>query len=127
MFQFQQFPVYILVETFYKDIQPIINNSQVSPDLRSQLDRAASSIMLNIAEGAGKFSYRDKKNFYVIARGSVNECLAILQVLCIKNVINDGSLLIFTRNLNDIARMLTGLIKAMTKSDKTKSAASYRE
>lgn len=49
--------------------------------LKDQLDRAATSIVLNIAEGAGEFSPRDKRRFYRIARRSANESAAVLQVV----------------------------------------------
>ena len=49
--------------------------------LRDQLDRASVSIVLNIAEGAGRFSPADKARFYVMARGSASECAAILNLL----------------------------------------------
>lgn len=49
--------------------------------LRDQLERASSSVVLNIAEGAGRTSSTDKKHFYEIAKGSATECAAILDVL----------------------------------------------
>jgi len=51
------------------------------PGLRDQLDRASVSIVLNIAEGAGRFSPPDKARFYGIARGSATECAAIVDVV----------------------------------------------
>jgi four helix bundle protein len=48
--------------------------------LAEQLQRAATSIVLNIAEGAGEFSKKDKSRFYRIARRSATECAAILDV-----------------------------------------------
>lgn len=48
--------------------------------LRDQLQRASLSIPLNIAEGAGEFSKREKARFYRIARRSATECAAILDV-----------------------------------------------
>ena len=49
--------------------------------LRDQLERASSSIVLNIAEGFGRETAADKRNFYVIARASANECGAIVDLL----------------------------------------------
>jgi four helix bundle protein len=49
--------------------------------LRSQLDRASVSIVLNIAEGAGRFAPADKAHFYLIARGSAMECLAAITLI----------------------------------------------
>jgi four helix bundle protein len=49
--------------------------------LAEQLHRAATSICLNIAEGAGEFSIADKVRFYRMAKRSATECAAILDVL----------------------------------------------
>jgi len=48
--------------------------------LVDQLQRAATSIPLNVAEGAGEFSPAEKVRFYRIARRSATECAAILDV-----------------------------------------------
>jgi len=48
--------------------------------LADQLQRAATSIPLNVAEGAGEFSPAEKVRFYRIARRSATECAAILDV-----------------------------------------------
>jgi len=48
--------------------------------LVDQLNRAALSIAANIAEGNGRFTIRDRKNFFGIARGSVQECVPLLEL-----------------------------------------------
>jgi four helix bundle protein len=48
--------------------------------LADQLTRASISIVLNIAEGAGKFSKPDKRRYYLSAVGSTTESAAILDV-----------------------------------------------
>lgn len=42
-------------------------------NLSNQLRRAASSILLNIAEGYGRYHYLDRLRFMYIARGSLAE------------------------------------------------------
>jgi four helix bundle protein len=49
--------------------------------LKDQLDRAGTSIVLNIAEGAGDFSWPDKQRFYRMARRSATEAAAIVDIL----------------------------------------------
>ena len=48
--------------------------------LSDQLNRASTSVVLNIAEGAGEFSAADKARFYRIACRSATESAAILDV-----------------------------------------------
>ena len=48
--------------------------------LVEQLNRASLSIAANIAEGNGRFTKPDRKNFFGIARGSVQECVPLLEL-----------------------------------------------
>ena len=57
--------------------------------LGDQLRRAASSIVLNIAEGCGKRTTADRRRFYDIARGSAHECGAIFDVGQKMGMLND--------------------------------------
>jgi four helix bundle protein len=49
--------------------------------LKDQLDRAGTSIVLNIAEGAGEFSLPDKQRFYRMAKRSATETSAIIDII----------------------------------------------
>ena len=115
MFDFQKFSVYILANKTYKNLIPIYTNKKINAGLRDQLKRACSSIILNIAEGAGKFSKLDKKNFYTIARGSANECVAILDILKLEGNINEECYQKLYNNFLEINKMLSGLIRTMVK------------
>src|ERR1044071_2542008 len=53
---------------------------------KDQLDRASTSIPLNIAEGNGKFSAKDRARFFEVARGSALECAACLDVLLVRKL-----------------------------------------
>ena len=80
--------------------------------VHNQLDRASTSVPLNIAEGNGKHTPADRCRFFDIARGSALECAACLDVLVAKKQIaekdaNDGK-----ASLVEIVSMLVGLIRA---------------
>ncbi len=54
--------------------------------LRDQLDRAAASVLLNLAEGCGRRQRRDRARFYGMARGSAMESAAILDILTVRQL-----------------------------------------
>jgi len=80
--------------------------------LSDQLQRAALSIVLNIAEGAGKFSFADKASFYARARASATECAAVLDVCRRLNLITPATTEENKSILDRIVGMLTKLIKS---------------
>ena len=57
----------------------------IARHLNDQLKRAASSIVLNLAEGAGRESPADQRKFYRIAFGSLRECQAIITLAGLDN------------------------------------------
>jgi four helix bundle protein len=59
--------------------------------LADQFTRASTSIVLNLAEGAGKHSRPDKRRYYLTARGSATESAALLDV-CLRLQLLDGAL-----------------------------------
>ena len=79
--------------------------------IRDQLARASTSIVLNIAEGAAKFSGPDKRRYYLIAAGSAAECAAIIDVLGRLNLVTDARREDGKRTLDRIAAMLVNLAK----------------
>lgn len=116
MFDFERFEVYRKAEAFYSLILiSVLKNKEIDKNLKDQLRRASLSIVLNIAEGAGKYARRDKKNFYAISRGSVNECVAILRILKIEGVVNEKIYVQAYDLLLEIAKMLSGLILRLEK------------
>ena len=78
--------------------------------LSDQLQRAATSILLNLAEGAGEFASREKARLYRIARRSATECAAIFDV-CRSRHLGDSTRLGAGRELLlRIVAMLTRMI-----------------
>ena len=54
--------------------------------LRDQLERASLSVVLNLAEGCGRRSRRDKARFIAMARGSAMECAAIVHIASVRGL-----------------------------------------
>ncbi len=91
--------------------------------VHSQLDRAATSIPLNIAEGNGKFTAPDRCRFFDIARGSALECAACLDVLLVKKLIPSAEA--GQEMLARIVSMLVGLIRSTSNVRMHEDMGSY--
>jgi four helix bundle protein len=81
--------------------------------LVDQLNRAALSIAANIAEGNGRFTRPDRKNFFGIARGSVQECVPLLELAKRRGLLAEDAHVELKLRLEEIARMLSGLINGL--------------
>lgn len=81
--------------------------------LVDQINRAALSIAANIAEGNGRFTRPDRKHFFGIARGSVQECVPLLELARRRALITDEVHAEMKERLEEIARMLSGLINGL--------------
>src|SRR4051812_45916991 len=110
-FEFQNWPVYESALDFVAQAYRLCSDlpKDSATGLRDQLRRASQSIPLNIAEGCSRYTSKDKANFFRIARGSVFECVAILDVAK-KLELADRDLGELFRHLETIGRMLSGLI-----------------
>jgi four helix bundle protein len=80
-------------------------------DVKDQLDRASTSIALNIAEGNGKYTPKGRCRFFDIGYGSALECAAGLDVLVAKAKATPAQVRSGKESLQNIVRMLMGLIK----------------
>ena len=89
---------------------------RIQGSIKDQLERASVSVALNIAEGNGKSSPKDRKRFLEIAKGSSLECAAVLDVLAVKKVITDAELTTGKDILFETVAMLFGLIKRCQKA-----------
>ncbi len=79
--------------------------------VKDQLDRASTSIPLNIAEGNGKFSERDRARFLEIARGSALECAACLDVMVVRELVAEEQITVQKERLSRIVQMLMGMLR----------------
>ena len=81
--------------------------------LADQLNRASLSIAANIAEGNGRFTVPDRKNFFGIARGSVQECVPLLELARRRTLVTPTEHDQLKACLEEIAHMLSGLINGL--------------
>jgi four helix bundle protein len=81
--------------------------------LADQLSRAASSIATNIAEGNGRFTKPDRKYFFGIARGSVHECVPLLELALRQSLLEPDHHEKLKNDLEEISRMISGLINGL--------------
>jgi four helix bundle protein len=80
--------------------------------LRDQLERASTSVVLNIAEGYGRWQPREKAHFYAIARGSLFESGAAIDLIRARGLAAaecEQARAICTR----VGQLQNGLIRAM--------------
>jgi four helix bundle protein len=83
--------------------------------LTDQLNRAALYIATNIAEGNGRFTKADRKNFFTIARGSVQECVPLLELALRREFIREKDFVELKAELEILAKMVSGLINGLDK------------
>lgn len=83
--------------------------------LADQLNRASVSIAANIAEGNGRFTKPDRKHFFGIARGSIQECVPLLDLSQRRSLIEHNSHRLFRQQLEELGKMISGLISGLDK------------
>ncbi len=79
--------------------------------LRDQAMRAAQSICLNIAEGAGRSGPADKARVYAIARGETCEVVAALEIALLTGGCADGPARRGSVHAGAVYALLTGLMR----------------
>ncbi len=105
------------LDVYRLSIEYVASSFAIAKDLnglhrhaRDQWLRAAQSIPVNIAEGNGKRSLKDRGRFLDIARGSALECASIQDVLAVTSGIENEQHGDLKRTLKRIVSMLTRLI-----------------
>ncbi len=112
MFDFEKLTVYQKANNLNITILKYLYRTKIiDPYLKDQLKRATLSITLNLAEGTGRVSKAEKKRFYTIARSSVFECVAILDVLKGCQIMEEGLFNEFYSGYEELSKMLLALFR----------------
>jgi four helix bundle protein len=115
MFDFEKLDIYQKAKLFNAEIRAFIKSSKLDPTTKDQLRRASFSIVLNIAEGSGRFTKPDRRNFYIISRSSVFECIAILDVIKDEDVLEDNRFERFYSQAEEMSKILFTMITNLRK------------
>ncbi|MEP7013982.1 MAG: four helix bundle protein [Verrucomicrobiota bacterium] len=105
---------------------PLLSRLPASASVRNQLDRASTSVPLNIAEGNGKFTSADRCRFFDIARGSALEAAACLDVIVAKGLAAISETEAGKTLIVKIVSLLFGLIRANSDVRAFEEPATYR-
>lgn len=114
MFDFQKLEVYKKAKVFHVDCKRIILEKKPDRYVVDQLGRASFSVPLNIAEGSGKFSQRDRKNYFTTARASLFECVAVLDILKDAGTLTEMELEKMMKDADELSRILYAMIKNLS-------------
>src|SRR6476619_1995727 len=110
-FDHERLNVYQEAIAFCGWVGDLLNQITAKAAAKDQLDRASTSIPLNIAEGNGKFSNADRARFLEIARGSALECAASVDLLAVRKLIAAERIIPAKEQLVRIVKMLMGMLK----------------
>jgi len=110
-FDHEKLDVYQEAIAFCGWIGELLSQISAKAAAKDHLDRASTSLPLNIAEGTGKFSTVDRARFLEIARGSALECAACLDVLAVRKLVAAERILPAKERLVRIMNMLMGMLK----------------
>ncbi|MEL7626606.1 MAG: four helix bundle protein [Anaerolineaceae bacterium] len=81
--------------------------------LFEQLEAAATSIPMNIAEGKGRNSRKEFVHFLHVSRGSLYETLTLLELFRLRNWFKSETFQELEQRSIEIAKMLNGLINSL--------------
>lgn len=122
-FDHEKLEVYREAIAFVAWLSTLLEGTIRIGEVKDQLDRASTSIPLNIAEGNGKYTPKDRCRFFDIAHGSALECAAGLDILVARARATPDQIRPGKENLQRIVRMLMGLIKRNSTREYDKASA----
>ena len=115
-FMFENLEVYQKAVTFADQVAALTENFPRGYGfLGNQLNRAALSVAANLAEGNGRFTKADRRNFFTIARGSVQESVPLLEVAQRRGLLGKEKHTALRQELEAMAKMISGLINGLEK------------
>jgi len=112
MFDFENLEVYKKAKAFNSIVnKSVLRIESLDGVTKNQLRRASLSVVLNIAEGTSRFSKPDSRNFCIIARGSVFECVAVFDILRDNDLLTHAEFNTLYSLAEEMSKMLFAMIR----------------
>ncbi|MDA1122407.1 MAG: four helix bundle protein [Bacteroidetes bacterium] len=113
MFDFEKLEVYKIAQNVVVKVLKLIKeNPGMDEVLVKQLKRSSTSVLLNLAEGTGRMTNKDKQHFYTIARGSVFESVSIVNLFKELNMIREEDYQSIYNDFESCSKMLLALYRS---------------
>jgi four helix bundle protein len=115
--------VYRLAETFSDEIWFLVSewDNFAKDTIGKQIVRSADSISANIAEGYGRYHYKENRNFCFFSRGSILETKGWLKKARNRNLITEDRFIVLFEKLQTVHLKLNAYLKFIGKSQVQKA------
>lgn len=115
---FTELEVWKKARSFKNEIKDLTNSFPAEEKFRliDQIIRSSRGITATIAEGHGRYTFKDQLHFCIMARGSLSESLNHLIDVFDCKFIGEEKLIYFKTMINEIERLLNGYITYLRKN-----------
>ena len=118
MSRFQDLIVYQLSEKLANKLWFIVQDWDyfAKDTVGKQIIRSVDSIGANIAEGNGRYNYKDNQRFVKIARGSLNETRHWLRLACARNLLTTEQITILQAIVDELSPKLNAYLNSLNRT-----------
>jgi four helix bundle protein len=111
MFDFEKLDVYNEIKILNQQVLKYIFAAVKDLYLHDQWKRATINVQLHLAEGTGRINSSEKKHFYTIARSSVFECVALMDICSATGHLEKDKQEEFYAGYEKVSKMLLGMYR----------------
>lgn len=109
----EKLTVYQKAKLFYKNTNNLLIQGKTIGYVITNSVETGGFVPLNIAEGTSRYSKADRRNFYIISRGSVFECVAIFDILKEEGMLPVEQFQRFYKDSEELSKMLFAMIQQL--------------
>jgi len=121
MARFQELQVYQLAEQISNEVWFIVRSWDffAKDTVGKQLVRSVDSIGANIAEGNGRYNYKDNQRFIKIARGSLHETRHWLRLACARHLLTREQIERIKPLIDELSPKLNAYLNSLQSQENT--------